>query len=430
MSLTRGRCALTTKPSGWAIPEAPPEQPAISGLDYDGLQKCIHCGFCIQACPTYRQTGVETASPRGRLALMRAVAEGKLPPDEGFADPVSLCLGCRACESACPSGVPYGHLLEEARALAKPALNIPWFVRFGLNHILPYPGRLRAAASLLRAAQRFGLLRYLPGALRELAEALPPLGALAPCPAAVEPRALFFHGCVQEAFLPQQNRAAVRVMHACGSACAVPDGQTCCGALHAHTGDLEGARELARRNIALFERHEGAIINHAGGCGAHLKEYGHLLKDDPDWGERAKAFSARVKDLSEWLAEVGLPEGALGRLDLSVTYQDSCHLAHGQKVRREPRSLIRSIPGIRYEEMFQADQCCGSAGIYNLLQSDMAGKVLAEKMESVGATEAQAVVASNPGCYLQLCQGVKRHGLAGKVEVLTLAELLDRAMRP
>jgi glycolate oxidase iron-sulfur subunit len=412
----------------WSIPEPPPEQPAISGLDWEALQKCIHCGFCSQACPTYRQTGVETASPRGRLTLMRAVAEGKLPLDEGFADPMTLCLGCRACESACPSGVPYGHLLAEARDLVAKVVPPPWHVRFAMKHILPHAGRLKALSFVARLAQRLGLFRLLPPTLKDLAEALPPITPPQPYPSQANASVLFFKGCIQEAFLYPQNRAAVRVLAAAGTPCSPPPGQTCCGALHAHAGDLNGSRELARRNIAAFEQQPGPIINHAGGCGTHLKEYGHLLKDDPTWADRAAAFSARVQDLSEWLAEVGLPAGALHPLDLAVTYQDSCHLAHGQKVRREPRAVIKAIPGIDYREMPEADQCCGSAGIYNIMRPDMAGRVLNEKMGNVAATAAAVIVTANPGCYLQLCQGVRRHGLAGQVAVLSLAELLDRAM--
>jgi len=422
-----------TKPiSGWAVPEPPPAQSAISGLDYEGLQKCIHCGFCIQACPTYRQTGVELASPRGRIAVMRAVAEGRLPVDEGFADPMSLCLGCRACETACPSGVPYGHLLEEARDLAARTVPQPWYVRFAVRHLMPYLGRLRLLGRVAAVAQRLGLFRLIPGSLRDLALGLPPIQMPRPYPAPAAdqgPGVLFFHGCIQEAFLQQQNQATVQVLRAAGAVVTVPPGQTCCGALAAHYGDREGARVLAMRNIALFEGHAGPIINSAGGCGAQLKEYGHLLADDPVWAERAKAFSARVRDLSEWLVVAGMPAGALHPLDgVAVTYQDSCHLAHGQKVRRQPRALIRAIPGLHYREMYAADQCCGSAGIYNIIRPEMSGKVLAEKMGNAAATEAGVIVSSNPGCYLQLCQGVRRHGLQGKVEVLSLAELLVRSL--
>ncbi len=422
---------MTEPISWWAIPEPPPVGPVISGLDYEGLQKCIHCGFCIQACPTYRQTGLELASPRGRIALMRAVAEGKLPIDEGFADPMNLCLGCRACETACPSGVPYGQLLEEARDLASKVVPQPWYVRFAVKHLMPHGGRLRLLGRVAAVAQRLGLFRVLPGSLRDLALGLPPIAAPRPypAPASAGEQVLFFHGCIQEAFLQQQNQATVQVLSAAGASVTVPPRQTCCGALATHSGDRAGARELAKRNIALFEQYTGPIINSAGGCGAQLKEYGHLLADDPAWAARAKAFSARVRDLSEWLVAVGVPSGALGPLDGTVvTYQDSCHLAHGQKVRRQPRALIQAIPGIEYREMHAADQCCGSAGIYNIVRPEMSGKVLAEKMSNAAATEAGVIVSSNPGCYLQLCQGVQRHGLAGKVEVLSLAELLVRSL--
>jgi len=463
-----------TKP--WSVPEPPPAKPAISGLDYEGLQKCIHCGFCTQACPTYRQTGLEFYSPRGRLTLMRALAEGRLPLDGGLAEPLDLCLGCRACESACPSGVPYGHLLEEARVLTAAVKPPHPLVRFALRRVMPYPGRLRLLGRLAALAQRLGLFRLVPGSLGELARALPtikPPGSYAEagaegcagCSAVAENRAsgpvsaegsvdgpasaafrtggssccvgptfagqpvLFFRGCVQDAFLFSQNEAAVRVITALGGCCIVPEEQVCCGALHAHSGDLEGARALARRNIAAFERYPGPIVNHAGGCGAQLKSYGELLKDDPDWADRARAFSARVMDLSQWVTQTGLSKEALSPVRATVTYQDSCHLAHGQKIRKQPRDIIRAIPGVTYREMAQADQCCGSAGIYNLVQPDMARRVLTEKMAHVAETGAQVVVTANPGCYLQMRQGVRLSGLDAKVEVLSLAELVDRSLQ-
>lgn len=400
-------------------PAQPQAQPAISGLE-----RCIHCGFCLEACPTYRETAVELDSPRGRIALMRAVAEGRLPLDEGFTAPVDLCLGCRACETACPSGVPYGRLFEDARAQTATVSPPPWFVRVAMRHLFPHPRRMRAVGRLAGVAQKLGLFRWLPQPLRDLALALP---RMAP-PPAYTPNGdvLFFHGCVQDAFLGHQNAAVLRVVAATGHTCAAPNEQTCCGALHAHYGDSEGARALARRNIAAFEGHSGMIITNAGGCGAHLKEYGHLLADDPAWAERAAAFAARVRDLSEWLLHTGL--SALNDVALKVTYQDSCHLAHGQKVRSQPRQLIRAIPGVELVEMEGADQCCGSAGLYNLLQHQMAGRILDEKMARVAATGAQTVITSNPGCYMQMRQGVRRHGLTGTVDVLSLAELLDRAL--
>ncbi|MFZ5828155.1 MAG: (Fe-S)-binding protein [Bacillota bacterium] len=420
----------------WSVPAPPPKQPAISGLDFEALQQCIHCGFCVESCPTYRQTRLETASPRGRLALMRAVAEGHLPVDEGFAKALDLCLGCRACETACPSGVRYGHLIEEARLLTAAVAPPSPLVRFGLIHLLPYPRRMRLLGRLAALAQRVGILRWLPAAMAELAGALPPVG-----PAGAQtgdgsgqPAALFFHGCVQEGMLPQQNQAALRVLERAGSPAGVPAGQTCCGALHLHQGDREAARALARQNIAAFEAAgDLPIVNHAGGCGAQLKQYGDLLADDPAWAERASRFAARVYDLSEWLVQTALPQrlgerSRTGGERVRVTYQDSCHLAHGQRVRVQPRTLLRALPGVEYVELEGADQCCGSAGIYNLLQPEMAGAVLAEKMEHVAATEAAVVVSANPGCHLQLCQGVRRAGLEGRVRVLSLAEFLDERL--
>lgn len=428
----------------WSVPEPPPLQPAISGLDYEGLLRCIHCGFCAQSCPTYRETGLETLSPRGRITLMRALAEEKLPLDTGLAEPLDLCLGCRACESACPSGVQYGRLLEEARALTAPLTPPSSLIRLGMS-LMPHPGLLRAAGWLGALAQRLGLFRLMPGPAGDLARALPPIrparsyraAGASPHTAASagtgsgtgDRTVLFFRGCVQDAFLFHQNEAAVRVLVAAGARCIVPPGQVCCGALHAHNGDLETARQLARQNIAAFERYPGPIVTHAGGCGAHLKEYAHLLRDDPDWAERARTFASRVVDFSEWLAEVGLPEGSLSPLPLTVTYQDSCHLAHAQKVRRQPRDLIRAIPGIRYREMDRADQCCGSAGIYNMVHPEMAGRILQDKMARVARTGAQVVVTANPGCYLQLRLGVRQPGLSGQVEILTLAELLDCSLQ-
>lgn len=429
----------------WSVPAPPPKQPAISGLDYGALQQCIHCGFCLESCPTYRQTRLETASPRGRLSLMRAVAEGALPVDQGFAEVLDLCLGCRACESACPSGVRYGHLLEEARVLTAPVARPPWLVRFGLKHLLPHPRRMRLMGRLAGWAKGTGLLawlgrrRWLPAAAADLASALPPVEAVGPIPQADRPAALYFHGCVQEAVLPGQNRAAVGLLERLGTPCAAPAGQTCCGALHLHQGDREAARGLARQNIAAFEAAceaagDLAIINHAGGCGTHLKQYGELLADDPDWAERARRFAARVRDLAEWLVESGAdrrlaglagdPSGHPAGAPVRVTYQDSCHLAHGQRVRSQPRALLRALPGVALVEMAGADQCCGSAGIYNLLQPAMAGAVLSEKMGHLAATEAMVVVTANPGCHLQLCQGVRQAGLADHVRVLSLAEFL------
>ena len=433
-------------PEGWGRFPSPPA-PVEPALDIALLDQCIHCGFCIQACPTYRDLGVETASPRGRLAMMKAVAQGQLAPDDGFAAEMDLCLGCRACESACPSGVQYGLALEQARALAARTAPPPLFkrltLRLAFRRLLPHAGRLRLLVALLGSAQRTGLLRLvarlLPGRWREQVLALPPApgaatrrelaAALVEGPATGGPRVGLFRGCIQDALFAGTNAATVRLLQATGCGVTAPPqagggAQTCCGALAAHGGDREYARALARRNIAAFAGYD-LVVNNAGGCGAILKEYGHLLRDDPVWAPRAADFAARVRDISEVLAERGLP--VLGPLAQRVTYQDSCHLHHSQRVRQQPRRLLQAVPGLRYVELKDADRCCGSAGIYNLTHPEMAGRVLAEKMDNAAATEAEVIVTSNPGCLLQLRLGLQRAGLADAVQVMHLADLLDAA---
>jgi len=442
-------------PEGWGTFPSPPP-PVRPELEIELLDQCIHCGFCIQACPTYRELGVETASPRGRLQMMKAVAEGQLAPDAGFADEMNLCLGCRACESACPSGVHYGQALEQARALAAqtapPHLARRLTLRLAFRWLLPHGGRLRAGVALLRLAQRTGLLRpvaaLLPRHWREMTAALPPapgraehrqvsaaLAAAAQPAAAEGPTVGFFRGCIQDALFAGTNAATAHLLRAAGCRVVAPPphgagpagaAQTCCGALAAHGGDREYARELARRNIAAFEALGcDYVVNNAGGCGAMLREYGHLLHDDPAWAERAARFAAGVRDVSELLASQGLP--ALGPLPWRVTYQDSCHLHHGQRVKSQPRQLLQQVPGLTYVELKNADRCCGSAGIYNLTHPEMAGALLDEKMENATATQAEVIVTSNPGCLLQMRLGVQRAGLADRVRVLHLVDLLEAA---
>lgn len=410
----------------------------LSGWAYDEALRCVKCGFCLQACPTYRQTGLETASPRGRLALVRAMVEGVLPLDDATAAPLYLCLGCRACETACPSGLKYGRVLEGARAALEPALDasrspgerlLRWL---GFRHLLPRRRLLRAAVGLAGAGRAVAGL--LPAHLRTMAgslPALPPrrlrrewdrLAALGAVPARGPRRyrVAFFPGCVMDALFLAVNLATVRVLAAYGCEVVILTGSTCCGALHAHSGRLEEARALARQNAAAVPADVDAIINNAGGCGAHLREYGHLI---PEGAE----FARRSRDLSQWLAEIGPgPATAFRPLPLTVTYQDSCHLAHGQQVKAAPRQLLRSIPGLTYVEMPDADRCCGSAGIYNLLQPEMAGALLREKMASVAATGAPVVVTANPGCHLQLLAGARQAG--APVQVRHLAEILAASL--
>ncbi|MFO7173610.1 MAG: heterodisulfide reductase-related iron-sulfur binding cluster [Bacillota bacterium] len=427
----------------------------------DEALRCVRCGFCLQACPTYRQTGIETASPRGRIAVILALAEGRLSPGPEAAGPLDLCLGCRACEAVCPSGIRYGWLLESARAALESALEPrrPWPVRLARRvgfALVARPRWLRGLAALLAAAQKTGLLRaaaaLLPRRLRHLREmalALPP----APTPALrrqwrrlLEPlpdgqgwrvpaagprryRVGFFPGCVMDALFLSVNLAAVRVLAAAGCEVVIPAGAGCCGALHVHAGLQEDGIALARQNAAAFARVGplDAVIQNAGGCGAHVQEYGRLLAGTPE-AEAGAALARLSRDLSRWLVEVGLGAARLGPVPGKVTYQPSCHLENGQGVRAEPRQLLRAIPGLELVEMADADRCCGSAGIYNLTQPAMATALLDEKMARVRATGAETVVVTNPGCHLQMLAGVHRAGLAGRVRVRHLAEVLAEAL--
>lgn len=415
--------------------------PKSNAIDSKLLDQCIHCGFCLQACPTYRETGLETASPRGRLAMMKGVVQGDLESDAGFAYEMNLCLGCRACESACPSGVQYGLVLEQARDLAEKTNPQPRLQRYAIRRVLPNARRLRSLVGLLGFYQRSGLrhlarrLHLVPAALRDMERALPE------APRRREPLATgsgpvrvgLFLGCIQDALFQGTNAATSRLLAAAGCTVVVPDqlaGQTCCGALAAHAGDRAWAKELARQNIAAFEQVDVQyIVNNAGGCGALLKEYSHLLHDEPEWAERAAAFAAKVKDISEVLVAQGLHKQELALPGVRVTYQDSCHLVHGQKVKSPPRTLLKAIKGIQYVELRDADRCCGSAGIYNLTHPEVSGAVLAEKMENAKATRAEIIVTANPGCLLQMRLGVERAGLADKVRVVHLVDLLDEALQ-
>ncbi len=379
--------------------------------------------------------------PRGRIALMRAAAEGRIGLEGALRQHLDLCLGCRACETACPSGVQYGALLERARAdLAEQHRAGPverGIRRLALRELMPRRGRLRGLARVSGPMQRIGLTRLavrlpgLPRWLRTLADLLPPelrdvhapMGVTLPAQGARRGRVFFLAGCVQDAFLGHVNAATIRVLQRCGYEVTIPAGQTCCGAAALHLGDREDARRLARQNIDAC-RGDSAIISNAGGCGAALKEYGHLLHDDREYAAAAADFAARVQDVSEFLA--AQPERPAARpLNLRVTYADSCHLRHGQRVAAEPRALLASLPGVELVELERPDMCCGSAGVYNIVQAETADCVLDAKMKDVAATGAQVVVVTNTGCHMQLVHGVRRAGL--DVRVMHLVELLDRA---
>lgn len=440
------------------------------------LDQCIHCGLCLPACPTYSINQLEMDSPRGRIALMRAAADGRIGLAGAFQEHINLCLGCRACETACPSGVQYGLLLETAKAAlaltgargegrgATPdtaftdaatrhnqasdstlrpsplATRISQAIqRVGLRELMPHRDRLRLLARGLWLYQRLGLkqiarrvLPKLPPALTTMEGMAPPvdldfLDLTQPAPALGPKRGkvAFFTGCVQDAFLAGVNRATVRVLQRNGYEVHFPQSQTCCNAAALHSGDTAQAHHLARQNIDAFARDEYlAIINNAGGCGAALKGYDHLLANDPIYATRARAFVAKVKDISEFLAD-HLHNPPTGYVQARVTYVDSCHLRHGQKISKQPRALLRSIPGIELVELAQPDMCCGSAGIYNLVQPAMANQVLDNKLADVRATDAAIIVAANTGCYMQMVYGVKRGEI--NATVLHVVELLERS---
>ncbi len=405
-------------------------------------EKCIHCGLCLPACPTYDIFRTEMEAPRGRILLMRAAAEGTIPLNGAFARHITLCLDCRACEVACPSGVPYGALLEAAREHLERQTQRPWhqraFRHLVFRSLLSHPIRLRALARALRPLQRLGLVEMvrrapvLPYRLRIMASLLPPLADGAVQPGSIYPahgtrrgRVAFFHGCVQDALLGRVNLATIRVLQRNGYDVFVPEGQTCCGAAALHVGETDAAREMARRTIDLFLASGcDAYINNAGGCGATLKEYPRLLADDPEYAEKAREFASKVFDINEFLAR-NLHTPPRGRLDVQVTYVDSCHLRNVQRIAEEPRQLLQAIPGLKLVEVARPDRCCGSAGVYNIAHPRVADQVLKAKMRDVASTGAAIIVTSNTGCYLQMVRGVRESGM--RARVVHVVELLEEA---
>lgn len=401
----------------------PPDSPLA--LARAGLDACVHCGFCLQACPTYLALGDENDSPRGRLVLMRALVDGTLDlsdPDAGTH--IDRCLGCRACETACPSGVPYGHLLEATRATMARDRPIPAVARLILR-VFATPLLLSAALFLARVARATGLpalLARLPGrpgfASAMLASTARPTGLPANTytarPAtAPRGRTAILQGCVMDGLFGPTNDATTRTLTVNGYTVLNAPGQRCCGALHAHAGDLHGARALARANVAAFERAgvDFVAVN-AAGCGAMIKEYGHLLHDDPAWSARAAAVSARARDVSELLAAAGPVTGApLGAaVPAPVTCDMPCHLQHAQRIVDPPMAVLRAIPGLDFVPLTDSDQCCGSAGIYNLIEPDLSDAVLRPKLARIAETGAQLVATGNPGCLMQIGAGLRRAG--------------------
>ena len=421
----------------------------LHGHEVEGVNQCVHCGLCLAYCPTFSILGTEMDSPRGRIFLIKSMAEGRIGLTDSAAAHLDLCLGCRACETVCPSGVPYGQLIEAARADIErqrpggPLRRLFRWVNFSV--LLPHPRLLSLAAAGLRFYQVSGLrrlvrasgvLRLLPGPLASWEPLLPsipaaadraPLPEVTPADGVKRAAVGLLTGCVQQVAFGPQNRATARVLARNGVEVIAPRTQTCCGALHAHGGEHDTALELARKTIIAFESAgvEQVVVN-TSGCGAHMKAYGTLLADDPRWAERARRFAGRVSDISEFLAREPL-RGPLRPLARTVTYHDPCHVAHGQKIRKEPRALLHQIPGLTVKELHEADWCCGSAGTYNLTQPEMAGQLQRRKIENIRATGAEAVITANPGCIIQIQQGLA--GGARPIRVLHIVELLDEAYR-
>jgi glycolate oxidase iron-sulfur subunit len=432
-----------------AEPHKAPAASGFTGTDkpqWEDYGRCVHCGLCLNNCPTYRLWGMEADSPRGRIRQMMLVEEGRLRLGETFVTHIDRCLDCRACETACPSGVEYGKLVEAARAQVEQNYRRPFTARLGrdlvFRHLLAYPQRIARLARLVRFYQRSGLQALARGmgvlrllGLKKAEQFLPRiddefffprLGQTFPTNGQRRARVALFAGCLAQVTFAKLNDATIRVLTANGCEVVVPGGQVCCGALPVHAGVRDVARELARTNLDVFLRDDfDAVITNAAGCGSTLKEYTLLFPAGTAEHEKAVAFQKKMRDVTEFLAALGLT-APLRELRMRVTYQDSCHLTHGQRVREAPRKLIRAVPGVELVEMAWADQCCGSAGVYNVLEPETSLALLEEKMQYARATRAQAIITANPGCILQLRAGATIHGTGQ--EVLHVVELLDRAL--
>jgi glycolate oxidase iron-sulfur subunit len=429
----------TAKPSNFDT-HKPPEKELIDD--------CVHCGFCLPSCPTYVLWGDEMDSPRGRIYMMKKSSQGEAPLDQRFQLHMDNCLGCMACMTACPSGVQYNKLIEDTRAQVE--RNIPRatndsFFRRLLFATFPYVRRLRLMALPMLVYQRTGLqkllrstglLRLLPKRLSQMESLLPrvPSGFMQSLPSRVSPvskprlRVGMLSGCVQQVFFQHVNQATARVLAAEGCEVIIPRAQQCCGALMLHSGLDEQASNLARKMIATFEAaNVDAIVINAAGCGSTMKDYGHLLRDDPAWAARAAAFSARCKDISEILCELP-PIAARHPLPMRAAYHDACHLRHAQAIYSEPRRLLAGIPDLQVAEIDESTLCCGSAGVYNLLHPEPANQLGDRKVENLLATKAEAVISANPGCLLQLMSGLRRRGLAD-MPTFHMVELLDASIR-
>lgn len=416
--------------------------------DKELIDTCVHCGFCLPACPTYQSWGEEMDSPRGRIYLMKQVAEGALPLDRGVVRHIDACLGCMGCVTACPSGVKYDALIEQMRAEIENRYPRRWsdrIFRESIFALFPYPLRLKIAVLLqliyVKTGLRWvfhalGLHRLLPRRTAQMESLMPKVSArlltssLPPfSPARGERRArvALIAGCVQRVYFPEVNDATIRVLNAEGCDVLVPRGQGCCGALSLHSGRAREAQSFAKDIVARFERENvDAVLVNAAGCGSNLKEYGRLFAGDPQWSERGTRFAAKVKDVSEFLVSLGA-RAQRHPMSLKIACHDACHLAHAQRIRSQPRELLRSIPGVELCDVPDGDQCCGSAGIYNLLQPKSAREIGARKVENVLSTHAQILASTNPGCTLQIQMMLRERG--AHLVAAHPIELLDASIR-
>jgi glycolate oxidase iron-sulfur subunit len=412
----------------------------LKDLDYSVVQQCMHCGLCLPTCPTYDATKLERNSPRGRIALMRAIADDRMEVTPSFGEEMYFCLGCLACMTACPAGVNYAELFEHARAEveSKGVLNNPQrgvIRKATLSWLFMDHGRLQMVGKAMQLWQdtglqgllrKSGVTKLLPKRLREL-EAMTPtvqpkfsdelIDTVTPATGTKRFRVALLTGCAQDLLFSDVNRDTAEVLARNGCEVYTPSNQHCCGSLHAHNGAWDLACELARKNLDQFPPHQfDAIITNAGGCGSHLKHYHKLLHDDPRYAAAARDWDSKVKDIHEWLAKIGITEPkAEGQPKQTVTYHESCHLCHGQKISSQPRQVLRKIPGLQLVELPEATWCCGSAGIYNLTQPEMAGQLLERKVDHILTTGAQVVATGNPGCLLQVLNGLKDRGVGIRV---------------
>jgi glycolate oxidase iron-sulfur subunit len=429
----------------------------LQKLDYDQLTNCMRCGFCLPACPTFRETGVEAESPRGRIALMKAVADGIMQPDQAFREQMDHCLGCRACEPVCPADVKYGQLIEQARDAIEDHPRHSWIVtqlrNLFFHRIFPQQSRMKLLGRLLNIYQQWGLrkvirglgiLKLFPKHMRDMERILPDAsstGVIEQLGTTIYPakgpslgRVGFFRGCLMDVLFTDTNVNTVKLLSEAGYEVFIPETQNCCGALHAHSGEMELARQLARKNIQAFkDLNVDYIISNAGGCGALLTEYDHLMNEDILYQADAAWFAERVMDINQFITVKGRPltfvdgdhtVNAANAQFLRVTWQDSCHLRNVMKTGNAPRKLLQRVGGVTFVELKEADRCCGSAGIYNVTQPAMAGQILEHKMAHVHQTHSRYLLTGNPGCLLQMKLGIERHKPQEQMEAMHIVDFL------